>query len=137
MINLGNESLGKLVLRLGIGGLMLFHGIFKIQNGVGGIEYLLDQKGLPTALAYGTYVGEVLAPVLLIVGFQTRLSALVLAGTMGMAIFLAHGTQLGDLDPKTGAWAIELPMLFLVGAAAIFFLGAGRFSIDGLRHSSE
>jgi putative oxidoreductase len=130
MFHLGNENLGKLVLRVGIGGLMLFHGVAKLQHGVGFIEGLLEAKGLPAFLAYGSYVGEVLAPILLIVGFQTRLSALAVAGTMGMAIFLAHMNDLGSLTAH-GGWAVELPMLFLTGALAVFFLGAGRFSVDG------
>ena len=57
-----NLDTGLLILRLTLGILMLFHGIAKITNGVGGIEGMLTSKGLPAFLAYGVYVGEVIVP---------------------------------------------------------------------------
>ena len=132
MITTGWDNLGKFVLRVGVAALLLLHGINKIQHGTSFIEGLLDKNGLPTFMAYGAYVGEVLAPALVIVGFQTRLSALVMAGTMGMAIFLAHASDLGRLTAH-GGWSIELPALFLIGSLAIACLGPGRFSIEGRR----
>ncbi len=52
---LENADLGKLIIRLTLGGLMLFHGIAKLLNGVGFIEGELASHGLPTFLAYGVY----------------------------------------------------------------------------------
>lgn len=132
MITTGMDDLGKLVLRVGVAALLLLHGIHKIQHGTSFIEGLLDKNGLPTFLAYGSYLGEVLAPALVIVGFQTRLSALVMAGTMGMAIFLAHASDLAGLNAH-GGWLIELPALYFIGSLAIVCLGPGRFSIEGRR----
>ncbi len=126
----GGNDLGKFILRLVVGGLMLLHGIHKIQNGLGFVEGALDGKGLPTFLAYGVYVGEVVAPILLIVGFQTRLAALALAGTMGMAIFLVHLDDLTRLQ-GSGAWGAETPAFFLLAALSIFLMGPGKMSIDG------
>ncbi|WP_213976007.1 DoxX family protein, partial [Serratia marcescens] len=59
---------GKLALRLTFGGLMLFHGVAKIQHGIGWIADALQQQGLPAFIAYGVYVGEILAPILIVLG---------------------------------------------------------------------
>ena len=126
----GSSDLGKLLLRITVAGLLIGHGINKIQNGISGIEGMIDAKGLPTFLAYGVYVGEVLAPLLLIVGFQTRLAALALAFNMGVAIWLAHMPQLTELAPG-GAPVLELQFFYLLSALSIMLIGPGRFAIDG------
>jgi putative oxidoreductase len=127
------DDLGKLILRLAVGGMMLLHGIGKIKGGVGGIGDMLAAKGLPELMAYGAYVGEVLAPVLIIVGFFTRPAALLLVINMVTAIVLAHSADILKLDPQSGGWVIELQMFYLLGALALMFLGAGRFSLSGGR----
>jgi putative oxidoreductase len=124
-----NEDIGKLVLRLTVGGLMLFHGFYKVQNGVGGIGDLLDKKGLPEFLAYGVYVGEVLAPLLLILGLFTRAAGLVVSFTMATAIFLAHMKDITKLADQGGGWAVELPMFYLLCGVVIFLFGCGRFGV--------
>ena len=50
-----NEDIGKLILRLSIAGLMLFHGFAKLFNGIDGIKFLVNQAGLPEFIAYGVY----------------------------------------------------------------------------------
>lgn len=130
MARLHSDDLGKLILRLSIGGLMLFHGLSKVQNGVGGMVGMIEGRGLPGAMAYGAYVGEVLAPLCIIFGVFTRIGGLLVSFTMVMAIYIAHSGDVMKLNDKTGAWAIELQMLFLLGGLAIFFLGAGRFSVS-------
>ena len=128
-MNPAHQDLGKLVLRLTIGVLILLHGIAKLKGGVGPIAGMLEGHGLPGVLAYGAYVGEVIAPILLIVGFQTRIAAILVAVNMVFAIGLAHAAQVFQLN-QTGGWAIELQGLFLFGAIAVALLGAGRFSLD-------
>ena len=126
----GLDDWGRLVLRLAVGGCMLFHGLHKLLHaGVGGIEGLLEGSGLPKFLAYGVYVGEVVAPVLILAGYYTRAAGVVLAFTMAMAVFLSHSGDVFKLGDH-GAWAIETPALFLLGGVAISFLGAGRISIS-------
>lgn len=65
---LDKNDAGKLLLRLAVGGLMLFHGLHKLFDGVGGIQSLLAAHGLPEFIAYGTLVGEVAAPLLIVLG---------------------------------------------------------------------
>ncbi|MGE4294156.1 MAG: DoxX family protein [Campylobacterales bacterium] len=124
------DAIGKLILRLSVGGMMLLHGLHKMTHGVGGIMGLFASKGIPGFFAYFAYVGEVIAPILILIGFYTRLSALVLGGTIVVAILTAHGGDIFSLNSRTGAWGIELQMFYVFGAAAIFLLGAGKYSMD-------
>ncbi|QCT97519.1 DoxX family protein [Stutzerimonas degradans] len=124
------EDIGKLVLRLALGVLMLLHGILKVVNGVDGIVGMVTGLGLPAAVAYGVYLGEVIGPLLVIVGLYTRAGALLIAGNMLFALLLAHRAELFTLAP-TGGWALELQGMFLFGAVAVLLLGAGRFSVGG------
>lgn len=123
------DDTGKLLLRLALGVLMLLHGIAKITGGIGPIEGMVTGAGLPGFLAYGVYVGEVVAPVLLILGFYSRLAALVIAFNMIVAVALAHVKDLFVIGPQ-GGWALELQGMFLFTAIAIALIGPGRFGIN-------
>ena len=125
---LSHEDFGKLLLRLVVGGLMLFHGLHKLIGGVDGISAMLVAKGLPGFIAYGVLVGEVVAPILLILGVLTRPAALVLAFTMVVAWLMVGLGETVALE-KTGAWAIESLVYFFVAALAIAFIGAGKYSL--------
>ena len=126
---LRNDAVGKLVLRLTVGGLMLFHGVAKILH-PGSLEFIsgsLANAGLPSALAYGVYIGEVLAPLMVIAGFHTRIGGLIVVVNMLFAILLVH---MGDLFSLTqhGGWAIELQAFYLLGGLAVALLGSGKFA---------
>ena len=123
------EDLGKLVLRLTLGILMLFHGVAKMRNGVSGIEGLLQSHGLPWLLAYGVFIGEVLGPVLVLLGLYTRIGALFIAFTMILAVALVHTSQLTDLT-NAGGWALELQAFFFFTSIVVFLIGPGKYSID-------
>ena len=127
---LSHDDVGKLLLRLAVGGLMLFHGLHKLFAGVDGISGMLVAKGLPGFIAYGVLVGEVVAPCLLILGILTRPAALVLAFTMIVAWLMVGMGETLALD-KVGAWAIESLVYFFIGSLAVACLGAGRFSVAG------
>jgi len=77
------------------------------------------------------YIGEVVVPLLLIVGPWTHLAALVMVLNMVAAVALAQAVDLGRLS-STGSWEVELQAMHLFGAAAIALLGAGRISVGGL-----
>ena len=125
----GWDDLGKLILRLTVAVLLGLHGIAKLKGGVGFVSGLLAQNGLPGFLAYGAYVGEIVAPLLLILGILTRPAALLVIVQMCMAIFLARRNDVFRISPQGGGWAIELEMFFMLAALAIFFFGAGRYSL--------
>jgi putative oxidoreductase len=123
------EDYGKLVLRLGLGGLMLFHGFAKLTGGVDFIADVVAKAGLPSFVAYGVYVGEVIAPALLIAGWYSRIAAAVIAVNIVFAIGLVHVPELFTLG-DSGGWALELQGMFLFTAVAVALLGPGRFSIN-------
>lgn len=126
------ENIGKLILRLSIGVLLLMHGLFKLINGIDGVGRMVTNVGWPYFIAYGVLIGEVLAPALIILGVLTRLSAVVIAINMIIAIYLVHLNDIWTIT-KSGAWGLELQALFLFGAVAIAFLGAGNYSLGGSR----
>jgi len=125
---LTHDDFGKLLLRLAVGGLMLFHGLHKLFGGVGFISGMLVEKGLPGFIAYGVLIGEVVAPVLIVLGIMTRPAALVLAFTMIVAWLMVGTGKTFALD-AVGAWAIESLVYFFIGALAVVFMGAGRYSL--------
>jgi putative oxidoreductase len=124
-----SENIGKLILRLMVGGMMLFHGIDKALHGIAYIKGLVTAQGLPEVLAYGVYVGEILAPIFLIIGWKSRVWAGVMVFSMVVAIYL---TKLGSfLSLGThGSWALELPMFYLLSALAIVLLGSGKYAVE-------
>jgi putative oxidoreductase len=131
MLNaLHNDALGKLILRLAVGGLMLFHGVAKLLNpgSLDGIGGMLQGYGLPSFLAYGVLIGEVIAPLMAIIGWQTRIAGLLMAGSMLVAFLLVHTGEVFMLNDN-GGWQLELQGLFLFGALAIVFLGSGRMAV--------
>ena len=125
-----SDDTGKLILRVALGILILLHGIAKINSGVGFVSNMLVSHGLPGALAYLVYVGEIVAPVLLIIGLYTRPAAWIVAINMLVAVWLVHMKQIGLLN-KQGGWELELQGMFFFSALAVAFMGAGRFSIGG------
>lgn len=126
-----SDDTGKLILRLALGILILLHGIAKLSTGVSGVGGMLASHGLPSALAYLVYVGEIVAPALVIIGFYTRPAALIIVINMLVALWLVHTADLFALG-KSGGWALELQGMFLFGAVAVAFLGAGRLSVGGV-----
>ena len=124
-----NDDIGKLLLRLTLGILMLLHGIAKLRYGVSGIEGMVQSHGLPGFLAYGVFIGEVIAPLLVMFGFYARIGGLIMAFNMVVAIALAHSTQLFDIS-KTGGWELELQGFFLFTAIVVALIGPGKFSVN-------
>ena len=121
-----NPDLGKLILRLTLGILMLLHGVAKMTSGVAGIKGMLAGIGLPEFFAYGVFIGEVIAPLMLIIGYYSRVGAALIVGNMLVAIVLVHMGELFALS-GTGGWALELQGFFLFTAVALIFTGPGKY----------
>lgn len=127
------EDGGKLILRLVLGLLILFHGTWKLQHGVGFVADMLLKHGLPAAIGYLVYIGEVLAPLMIILGILGRFGALIIVINMLVALMLVHTGQLLSINPQTGGYALELQFMYLFGALSLLASGMGRFVIGGSR----
>lgn len=125
--SISTADLSKFILRFSIGFLMLFHGVSKIGN-TGFLEGMFESMGLPSFLAYGVYLGEILAPLMLILGVKVRVAAILIIGTMLTAIFIAHSGDIFSLT-KHGAWAIELPMFYIFASLSVLLNGNDKFCL--------
>jgi putative oxidoreductase len=125
-----NDDFGKLVLRATLAILLLFHGVSKLINGIDPIMGMVAKAGLPSGVAFLVYIGEVIAPLMILFGIWARLGAVIVAINMIVAVALAHIPQLFTMG-KTGGWALELQGFYFFTAVAVALLGAGRYSIGG------
>ncbi len=123
MNNSTNYNLGLLLLRVGFGGMMLTHGIPKLLKMISGDFSFGDPIGIgePASLVLAV-LSEVLFPILVVIGFKTRLSSIPVIITMAIAAFIVHAAD--PLETK------EKAILFLIGFIAIALLGAGKYSVD-------
>lgn len=126
---LDRDDLGKLILRVSFGFMFLLHGIHKIYGGTEFIQGLFVNHGLPAFFAYGVYLGEVVVPVLVILGLFTRLSSIIWIGTCLVVIWLMHADNLFTLN-KFGAWAAEGIGVYLFAAIAIMLIGPGKYALE-------
>ena len=124
-----NPELGKVILRLTCGGLLLLHGSHSAIHGIQHVKDMVRSAGLPEFIAYGNLIGEVIAPLFMIIGYKTRIAALVIAINMLMSVLIAH-RDIMFVRNDFGGWMIELNIFYLMTAAAVFFLGAGKFSLS-------
>jgi len=124
------DDIGKLLLRLTLGGLLLFHGVGKILHPAA-LDFIggkLVGLGLPMELAFAAYLGEVLAPLLIIVGMFSRIGGLLVAINMTFAIVLVQSAQLLQLN-KVGGWQIELEAFYLMCGLVVLLGGSGKFAV--------
>lgn len=123
MIRKNFNDLALLVMRLAFGGLMLTHGIPKLSKLSDSPIEFPDPIGVgPTFSLILTLIGEVVAPILIIIGFKTKLAAIPATITMFVAAFVVHLN-----DPIATK---EKALLYLFGFLALFLAGPGKFSID-------
>ena len=83
---------------------------------------------MPAFLAYGVYLGEIVAPLMLIVGFAVRPAAFILLVNMVFAVGLTHADDLWLLSPQ-GGWMLEVQGLYMLFAVMLMLAGGGRFSV--------
>ncbi len=123
------QDIGKLILRITLGVLVFLHGISKLEGGLDGIFKLVETQGFPGFFAYGVIIGEVIAPLLVITGFFSRIGGIVICINMLFALYLVHQGDIGRLNEQ-GGWAIELQLMYLFGAAAVALLGPGKWAFN-------
>ncbi len=124
-----NTDLGIFITRIAIGFPMLVYGISKVYNGIDFIRDLLIARGLPPFLGYGVFLGEIAAPLLIIVGFRTRAAAMVFAFNCLTAICLAQTDYIFRMN-EYGGWALELLSIYILVGIGLVFTGAGRMSLS-------
>ena len=115
------EVLGRIFLST----IFLIEGINKIFNYESTIEYM-ENFNVPEYLAIPAIIVEILFPLLLIVGYQTKISALVLA-IFTLATALIFHTDFANQMQLTSF----LKNFAIAGGFLIIFVnGAGKYSID-------
>ena len=126
------EDAGKLLLRLAVGILILLHGIAKLRFGLGDVVPAMERAHIPVAFGHLIYIGEIITPVMMIVGFWTRPAALVVAATMAVALVLGHPRELFQMT-NHGGLLLEVQWMFFAGAVTVALIGAGRYSVGGAK----
>jgi len=119
------HDLGLLILRVGMGGLMLTHGWGKLVGFSQMMNRFPDPLGVgsPVSLALAVFA-EVFCAFALTIGLGTKLVAFPLVVTMFVAGFIVHGN-----DP----WSkTEFTLLYLIPFLSLMMTGAGRFSVDSV-----
>lgn len=102
---------------------MLTHGWGKFLRLIGDNPSFGDPLGIGEIPSlFLAVIGEFVCPILLIVGFKTRLASIPPAITMMVAAFIVHGD-----DPWKKQ---ELALMYLVGFIVIFLLNSGKYSLD-------
>lgn len=137
------QSIGLLILRLGIGGYLVTHGWGKLQMLLAGS---FDKFGDPVGLGNGlslalVTMAEFFCASAVLLGLVTRLAAAAIVVSMAVAAFVAHAGDPWTMEQgyrlfMAGAaksWASKEPaLLYLIPFLTLMFTGAGRLSIDGL-----
>lgn len=120
------KPLALLLLRLGLGVIFIYHGYPKLFSHMHQTMQEFPRIGFPSYFALISGVVELFGGWLLILGLFTRVSALLLAGEMAIAIVRVHIPQGGVMMVSN----YQFPLALAVGAFALATVGAGVISID-------
>ena len=121
----GALDLALLLLRVGMGVLMMPHGYNKLTHFNEYKDGFINFLGLGGPISLGlTVFGEFFCSILLVLGFVTRLAVIPMIIVMCTALFVAHDGEIFGEGEHAG--------LFLICFITLFMTGPGRYSIDGL-----
>src|ERR1700675_3275217 len=118
------QPVGLLILRLALGIIFIWHGYPKLAH-PNAMQGFFVQHGLPGYFVTVAGVLEVFGGALIILGFLTRIAALLLAMEMAVAIWKVHSAG--------GYMAVhnyEFPLVLAAACLALATVGAGRASVD-------
>ncbi|WP_396634686.1 DoxX family protein [Maribacter sp. R86514] len=117
------KDIGLAFFRIAISAMMLTHGLPKFQKLISGDFEFADPFGIGAAPSlFLAVIGEFICPILIIIGFKSRLAAIPAAITMAVAAFITHGAD--DFSTK------EKALFYLVAFITISLVGPGKFGID-------
>jgi putative oxidoreductase len=136
-------SIGLLILRIGIGGYLVTHGMGKVQMLLaGGADKFGDPIGMGSTMSLALVtMSEFLCALLIILGLATRLAAVPVVISMAVAAFVIHAGDPWTMGAAANAffsgasktWFSKEPaLLYLIPFLSLVFTGGGRLSIDGL-----
>jgi putative oxidoreductase len=121
----GAFNAGMLVLRLGVGVLMMHHGYDKLVNFAKYKGEFMNFMGIGQGMSLALVVfAEFFCALFIVLGLFTRLATIPLIVTMCVALFMAHNGQFYGKG--------EMAALYLAGYVALLFCGPGRVSVDGM-----
>ena len=118
-------NLADLIGRILISGLFLLNGIFKINNYDGTIEWM-ESFGMPGILVVPAIILEVAGPVLIIIGYKTKLAAGLLSLFCIATAIIFHNDFSNQMQFTSFLKNIALAGGFLI----LFVNGAKDLSID-------
>ena len=123
MKNSGTYNFALLFLRVTFSGMMLTHGIPKLLKLVSGNFSFGDPIGIgaPASLILAV-ISEVFFPILIILGYKTRLASIPVIITMLIAAFVFHANDAFNIK--------EIALLYLSGFVVVALLGPGKYSLD-------
>jgi putative oxidoreductase len=113
---------GLLLMRLGFSVGMMTHGYGKFLKVIQGNFEFGDPIGIgPTFSLILAAIGEFIAPILIILGWKTRLATIFPTLTMLVAFAIAH-----DGDPFSRK---EKAFVYLIAFLTLYFTGPGKYSL--------
>ena len=115
------EILGRILLSA----IFLINGIGKIFNYEGTIQYM-ENFDVPGYLIIPAIIVEILFPILLIIGYYTKFSALVLSLFTLVLAVIFHTDFLNQMQLMSFLKNIAIAGGFLI----IFVYGPGKYSLD-------
>ncbi|SHK67510.1 putative oxidoreductase [Maribacter aquivivus] len=117
------KDIGLAFFRIAISAMMLTHGLPKFQKLISGDFKFADPFGIgETPSLFLAVIGEFICPILIIIGFKSRLAAIPVAITMAVAAFITHGAD--DFGTK------EKALFYLVAFVTVSLLGPGKFGVN-------
>ncbi|MEK7567944.1 MAG: DoxX family protein [Patescibacteria group bacterium] len=122
------QDAGKLLLRLALGSIFVYHGYAKFVMGNVAVAGFFTSIGIPAAEFFAPLViwVEMIAGGALILGLCTHWASKLLSVVAVVALFTAHISK----GFSVAAGGYEFILLILASSLAILTMGAGKYSID-------
>ncbi|HAS18992.1 MAG TPA: DoxX family protein [Flavobacteriaceae bacterium] len=115
-------NFGLLLLRVGFSVGLMTHGYGKFMKVIQGNFEFGDPIGIgPTFSLILASIGEFIAPILILIGWKTRIASLFPIITMLVAFAIAH-----DGDPFSTK---EKSFVYLIAFLTLYFTGPGKYAL--------